>query len=143
MRVNCSTCIYVNNSPGLIKIVELHFSLHLNIPVTFQCYLAEIILLSIVIFNLLWLFSLSWSHKKWTFSIPLPFRLAYAFIKGEFYNRKHGVNSVLLFIFALIKAVFRNNNTRFWTTIELSQSILQQNKYLKYIWQVPEKLDYK
>ena len=32
---------------------------------------------------------------------------------GEFYSRKHGVNSVLLFM----KAVFSNKNTSFYTTI--------------------------
>ena len=34
-------------------------------------------------------------------------------IIGEFYSRKPGVNSVLLFSLALIETVFCNNNTRF------------------------------
>ena len=34
-------------------------------------------------------------------------------VNGEFYSRNPGVNSVLLFNFALIKAVFCNNYTRF------------------------------
>ena len=39
-------------------------------------------------------------------------------IIGEFYSRKPGVNSVLLFSFALIEAVFyNNNNTRFITPL--------------------------
>ena len=45
---------------------------------------------------------------------------------GEFYSRKSGVNSVLLLSFALIKAVFCNNNTRFETTIENSPEILAE-----------------
>ena len=51
---------------------------------------------------------------------------------GKLYSRKHGVNSVLLFIFAFIKSVFCNNNPMFWTPIiELFYYIPSANQFLR------------